>query len=237
MARLAPTGAVTWQTQFGGPGEDKAYGVASSGTNLYVTGSATAVLPGTTALGGLDGWLAGYDLNGTRKWATSVGGAGDDRLNAVAVTTAGLAVATGGVGGDLVAGAYTGTGKQRWQATVATPAADEGAAVVPLPGGAVSLAGYTRGRVGVVAGAADVLTVRLDGKGEQQAAAQLGTARDDGVDPFAEVNLYATATESGRLAVSGLTYGTPTGGTALGNGDVFTTTVDPATGLPTATKD
>ncbi|MFG1682541.1 alpha/beta hydrolase-fold protein [Nonomuraea sp. NPDC049269] len=236
VARLSADGAVSWVRQYGGVGEDKAYGVASSGTNLYVTGSATAALPGTTALGGLDGWLAGYDLKGTRQWATSVGGAGDDRLNAVAVTTAGLAVATGGVGGDLVAAAYTGAGKQRWQTTVATSAADEGAAVVPLPGGAVSLAGYTRGRVGVVAGAADILTVRLDGKGKQQSAAQLGTARDDGVDPFAEANLYATATPSGQVAISGLTYGTPTGGAPLGNGDVFTTTIDPSTGLPT-TKD
>ncbi|MCA2220894.1 alpha/beta hydrolase-fold protein [Nonomuraea aurantiaca] len=234
VARLSADGALSWVHQYGGVGEDKAYGVASDGTNLYVTGSATSALPGTAALGGLDGWLAAYDPNGTRKWATTVGGTGDDRLNAVAVTTAGLAVATGRVGGDLVAAAYTGAGKQRWQATVATPAADEGAAVVPLPGGAVELAGYTRGRVGVVAGAADVLTVRLDGKGKQQAAAQLGTARDDGVDPFSEVNLYAAATPSGQVAVSGLTYGTPTGGEAPGNGDVFTTTIDPATGLPVA---
>ncbi|MEU0569467.1 alpha/beta hydrolase-fold protein [Nonomuraea sp. NPDC005983] len=232
VARLTPGGELSWVRQYGGAGEDKAYGVATDGTNLYVTGSATASLPGTAALGGLDGWLAAYDQDGTRRWATTVGGTADDRLNAVAVTTSGLAVVTGSSGGDLRAAAYTSKGEQSWTATVATPAADEGAAVAPLPGGEVLIAGYTRGRVGVTAGGADVLTVRLDGRGKQRASAQLGTARDDAVDPFAEPNLYATTTASGQVAITGLTYGTPAGGDSLGNGDVFLATITPTTGLP-----
>ncbi|TMR92469.1 alpha/beta hydrolase-fold protein [Nonomuraea basaltis] len=232
VARLTPDGQVSWIRQYGGAGEDKAYGVAADATNVYVTGNTTAVMPGTSALGGFDAWIAGYAPNGTRRWAASAGGSGDDRLNAVAVTTAGLAVATGTSGGDLFAAAYTSTGRKRWQAAVATPAADEGAAVAPLPGGEVEVVGYTKGRVGVMAGGADVLTVRLDGGGKQRAAAQLGTARDDAVDPFAEPNLYAVTTPSGKVAVSGLTYGAPADGDAPGNGDVFLTTVDPATGLP-----
>ncbi|MEW9549012.1 alpha/beta hydrolase-fold protein [Nonomuraea sp. NPDC050783] len=233
VARLTPSGELAWLRQYGGPGEDKAHGVAADATSLYVAGSTTAALPGTTALGGLDGWLAAFTAaDGGRAWATSAGGAGDDRLNAVTVTTGGLAVATGAVAGDVHTAAYTARGKRRWTHTLATPAADEGAAVVPLPGGEAEVVGYTRGRVGVQAGGADVLTARLGGGGEQRAAAQFGTARDDAVDPFAETDLYAAATPSGQVAVSGLTYGSPRGGAAPGNGDVFLATVAPSTGLP-----
>ncbi|MEU6714649.1 alpha/beta hydrolase-fold protein [Nonomuraea sp. NPDC046802] len=222
VARLTPEGAVSWIRQYGGAGEDKAYGIAADASAVYVAGSATAALPGTTALGGLDGWLAAYAADGTSRWATTAGGAGDDRLNAVTITTAGLAVATGATAGDALTVAHTAQGRQRWRHTLATPSADEGAAVTALPDGGVEVAGYTRGRVGVQAGGADVLTLRLDGRGGQRAAAQLGTARDDAVDPFAEPNLYATTTPSGKVAISGLTYG----GKA-GNGDVFLTTVTP----------
>jgi enterochelin esterase-like enzyme len=226
LARLTPEGKVSWIRQYGGAGEDKAAGVAADATNVYVTGSATAALPGTTALGGLDGWIAAYAADGTRKWATTAGGTGDDRLNAVAVTTAGLAVATGAASGDAITLAYTAQGKRRWQHTLATTAADEGAAVTPLPGGEVEVVGYTRGRIGVQAGGADVVAARLDAKGGQRAAVQFGTARDDAVDAFAEPNLYAAATPAGKVAISGLTYGTPEGGAAPGNGDVFLTTID-----------
>ncbi|GAA3680258.1 hypothetical protein GCM10022224_050540 [Nonomuraea antimicrobica] len=225
LARLTPDGEVSWIRQYGGAGEDKAYGVAADASNVYVTGGASAALPGTTGPGG---WLAAFTTDGTRKWAATAGGSASDRLNAVAVTTAGLAVATGGVGGDAYTVAYTGQGKQRWQHILATPAADAGAAVVPLAGGEVEVAGHTRGRVDVQAGGADVLTLRLDGRGRQLAAAQLGTARDDGVDPFAEPNLYATATPAGEVAITGLTYGAPKGGTAPGNGDVFLVSTSPA---------
>ncbi|MGW0805988.1 alpha/beta hydrolase-fold protein [Nonomuraea sp. NPDC002799] len=228
VARLTPDGALSWIRQYGGPGEDKAYGVAADATNVYLAGSATAALPGTTALGGLDGWVAAYGADGTRKWATTAGGTGDDRLNAVTLTSTGLAVATGRVAGDTLTLAYTAQGKRRWQHTFATTAADEGAAVTALAGGEVEVVGYTRGRAGVQAGGADVLTLRLDAKGAQQTAAQLGTARDDAVDPFAEPNVYAAATPSGQVAITGLTYGAPAGGDAPGNGDVFLTTVDPA---------
>ncbi|MFI6596440.1 alpha/beta fold hydrolase [Nonomuraea sp. NPDC050536] len=207
LARLDPAGNVLWTRQLGGTGEDKAYGVAADDTGVYVTGTASAALPGTTALGGLDGWVAAYDQNGERRWVTPVGGDADDRLNGVAVTSAGQVVVTGASGGDLIARAFTAQGRQAWTATVATPAADEGVAVAPLPGGEVEIVGYTRGRIGVAAGGADILTVRLDRRGRQLSVAQLGSARDDGVDPFGEPNLYAAADPAGKVTISGITDG------------------------------
>ncbi|GAA3236739.1 hypothetical protein [Nonomuraea helvata] len=81
------------------------------------------------------------------------------------ITTTGLAVATGRSGGDARTVAYTSQGTRRWQHTLATPAADEGAAVTPLAGGEVEVAGYTRGRVsapkgGAALGNGDVFLIR-----------------------------------------------------------------------------
>jgi hypothetical protein len=115
---------------------------------------------------------------------------------------------------------------------VATTAVDAGASVVALPGGDVEVVGYTRGRVGVAAGGADVLTQRLSSKGKQLSLAQFGSARDEGVDPFSENNLFAGPTPAGKVVVTGLTYGSAAGSPAPGNGDVFLATVDPTTGLP-----
>ncbi|AVT37235.1 hypothetical protein [Plantactinospora sp. BB1] len=106
------------------------------------------------------------------------------------------------------------------------------AEVLALPDGAVAVVGFTRTALGVPAGAADVLTLRLDRRGRQVLAAQYGTARDDAVDAFGEENAYATRAGDGKLLVSGLTTGSPAGAAALGNGDVFVSSVDPTGGLP-----
>ncbi|WP_328415677.1 esterase family protein [Micromonospora sp. NBC_00389] len=239
LARIGPDGRVAWSRQFGGPGEDKAYAVMADAQGVYVAGGTSAGLPGTTALGGADGWLARYDPAGTRSWVTSVGGAGDDLLGGVAISSTDTVLATGSTGGEATNGgsdvltvAYTSTGRQRWRTVTGGHGADAGAEVVPLPDGAVAVVGFTNSTLGLPVGGADVLTVRLDARGRQLGVAQYGTVRDDAADPFGEENVYATLGADGRLLVSGLTAGAPVGGGALGNGDVFLTALDPTKGTP-----
>ncbi|MER7335805.1 MULTISPECIES: alpha/beta hydrolase-fold protein [unclassified Micromonospora] len=239
LARITPDGRVAWSRQFGGPGEDKAYAVTADAEGVYLAGVTSAGLPDTTALGGGDGWLARFDPAGTRTWVTSVGGAGDDLLGGVAISADGLVVATGSTGGEATAGgsdvltvAYTQDGRQRWRTVTGGRGADVGADVVALPGGAVAVVGFTGSALGLPVGGTDVLTLRLDARGRQVGVAQYGTARDDAADAFGEENVYATLGADGRLLVTGLTAGSPLGGAALGNGDVFLTTVDPTKGTP-----
>lgn len=239
LARIAPDGRVSWSRQFGGPGEDKAYAVAADASGVYVAGGTSAGLPGTTYLGGTDGWLARFTPAGTREWVTAEGATGDDLLAGLAVTATGTVVATGSTGGDATAGgtdvltvAYSAAGKQLWRALRGGRGDDAGAEAVALPGGEVAVVGFTGSTLGVPAGGADVLTLRFDQRGKQLVVAQYGTARDDAVDAFGEENVYATLAGDGKLLVSGLTTGTPTGGGALGNGDVFLAAVDPTAGLP-----
>ncbi|RKF24719.1 alpha/beta hydrolase-fold protein [Micromonospora globbae] len=239
LVRVAPDGRIAWSRQLGGPGEDKAYAVAADVKGVYVAGTTSAGLPGTTPLGGADGWLARYAPDGTPGWVNAVGGAGDDLLGGVAVAADGTVVATGSTGGEATAGgtdvltvAYTPAGRQRWRTVTGGTGADAGADVVPLPGGGVAVVGFTGSRLGLPVGGADVLTLRLDARGRQLGVAQYGTARDDAADAFGEENVYATLAADGRLLVSGLTAGTPVGGGARGNGDVFLAAVDPAKGTP-----
>ncbi|MDW5328987.1 alpha/beta hydrolase-fold protein [Plantactinospora sp. KLBMP9567] len=239
LVRLGPDGRVGWSRQFGGPGEDKAYAVAADASGVYLAGSTSAGMPGSPHLGGTDGWLARFTPDGARQWTDAEGGTGDDLLTGLAVTTTGTVVATGGTGGEATVGgtdvltvAYDGTGRQRWRTVSGGAGDDAGAEVLALPGGEVAVVGFTGSALGVPAGAADVLTLRLDRRGKQVLAAQYGTARDDAVDAFGEENVYATRAGDGKLLVSGLTVGTPAGGAALGSGDVFVASVDPTGGLP-----
>ncbi|MEV1333025.1 alpha/beta hydrolase-fold protein [Micromonospora costi] len=239
LVRVGPDGQVVWSRQFGGPGEDKAYAVAADAQGVYVAGGTSAGLPGTTSLGGADGWLAAFDPDGNRRWVNAAGGAGDDLLGGVAVAANGTVVATGSTGGEATAGgtdvltvAYTAEGRQRWRTVTGGTGADAGADVVPLTDGAVAVVGFTGSRLGLPVGGADVLTLRLDARGRQLGVAQYGTARDDAADPFGEENVYATRAADGRLLVSGLTAGAPRGGGALGNGDVFLATIEPTKGTP-----
>ncbi len=238
VVRLAPDGSVVWARQLGGPGEDKAYAIAADASGVYAVGVATGGLPGAPGLGGQDGWLAKFTVDGEQQWARVVDGPDDDLLAGVAIAAGALVVATGAVGGDATAGgkdvltvAYTAAGAQRWRTVSGGRGDDIGAEVVALPGADVAVVGFTGSTIGLPAGGADVLTLRLDRRGRQVAAAQFGTSRDDAGDPFGEENVYATA-NGDRVLVTGLTSGAPVGGASLGNGDVFLAAVDPATGLP-----
>ncbi|SNT39256.1 Enterochelin esterase [Asanoa hainanensis] len=221
VARISASGQVVWSRQFGGPGEDKAYAVAADAQGVYVAGSTSGALAGTTPLGGLDGWLARYTPDGERSFVTAVGGDGDDLLGGVAIAANGTAVATGSTGGDVLTVAYTKAGKQKWRTVVGGRGADAGADVVPLPDGGVAVVGFTGSTLGLPVGGADVLTLRLDSRGRQVGVAQYGTARDDAADAFGEENVYATRAADGRLLVSGLT-----------DGDVFLAAVDAGKGTP-----
>ncbi|GAA1886844.1 alpha/beta hydrolase-fold protein [Asanoa iriomotensis] len=231
LARVASDGRIVWSRQLGGPGEDKALAVAVDAKGVYVAGSTSAAMPGTTSLGGLDGWLAHYGLDGNRNWVTAVGGDGDDLLGGVAITSDGLAVATGSTGGaggtDALTVAFTKAGKERWRAVTGGRGTDAGAEVVPAADGSVTVVGFTSSTLGLPVGGADVLTLRLDRRGKQLGVAQFGSARDDAADPFGEENVYATRAADGRLLVTGFTAGG-----ALGSGDVFLATVDPVKGTP-----
>ncbi|HXL81074.1 MAG TPA: SBBP repeat-containing protein [Pyrinomonadaceae bacterium] len=87
----------------GGTGDDKAYGIAidGGGNNVYVSGQTSSnnfplLAPAQPGFGGsFDAFAAKISTNGTKIYATYLGGTGDDRGSGIAVNSAGAAYVTG----------------------------------------------------------------------------------------------------------------------------------------------
>lgn len=93
VAKLSTSGNLLWSTYYGGPGLDRAVGlIADSTGNIYIGGlttstSAIATTGGFQPIygGGIngDGFITCFSPSGMRNWATYIGGAGNDQINAL----------------------------------------------------------------------------------------------------------------------------------------------------------
>lgn len=237
LARVSAAGEVLWSRQLGGSGEDKALAVAvgSGGDVVYVGGMATAALPSGEAHGGVDGWVASYLPDGTRRWVRQVGTGEDDQVTGMAPGPSGGVVAVGWTGGtmgtssaggnDVVTMSFDAHGSAGWVTQSGSSADDRAADVVVDSGGRIRVAGYSEGQfAGTNAGGFDIATLRLSATGEELDRAQFGTRQADGADSWAEENLYLSL-DRGALWLSGLTYGAAAGAQSAGSGDVFATSL------------
>ncbi|TDD64086.1 esterase [Jiangella aurantiaca] len=225
LARLGPDGELLWTRQLGGAGEDKALAVTiGADRRVYVAGVTSQAMPGATAHGGLDAWVARFTADGGQDWLSQFGTAESDQFTALApLPTQGVVAVghTGGVlgavsagGNDQLAVAVTSSGRARWIIQDGTDGDDRAAAVHVGADGTITVAGHTDGRVGVSAGGVDVVVSTLGNRGEMRERIQFGTRERDGADEWDESNLYLSG--DGRL-ITGLTFGG-----RHGLGDVFT---------------
>lgn len=232
LARFDANGELLWTRQLGGPGEDKALAVTiGADRRVYVAGVTSQAMPGATAHGGLDAWVARFTDAGTQDWLSQFGTAESDQFSALAPLptqgvvavghTGGTLGATSAGGNDQLAVAVTSSGRARWITQDGTGGDDRAAAVHVGTDGTVTVAGHTDGRVGVSAGGVDVVVSTLGSRGKVRERTQFGTPERDGADEWDEANLYLDAT--GTL-ITGLTFG---GGRGLG--DVFTGPLPPST--------
>jgi len=87
------SGGVKWTRQFGTPGCDIAEGAAVSGDSLSVGGFVEGALPGQSHQGETDAYVRKYDEDGNVLWTRQFGGAGFDRVAAVAANDGAVYVA------------------------------------------------------------------------------------------------------------------------------------------------
>jgi enterochelin esterase-like enzyme len=241
VAAMSAGGQLRWVSQLGGVGEDKTLAVTAVGGGVAAAGVAGAGMPGGTALGGRDGWVARFDDAGTEGWLREVGTADNDQLAGISATPDGDIVAVGdsvgsfsgsSAGGhDAIALRVTASGRTAWSTQLGTAADDRAADVAVQADGSSDVAVFTDGAFAAPAGDVDIAVLRLSDKGKELSAAQFGTARADGGDPFAEENMYLGS--GNGLWLTGLTYGSLPGQPNQGSGDVFVTQLDPQTGAPT----
>ena len=243
VAYVDADGTLQWVDQLGSSGEDKGLAVAiDSRGHIFAAGIAGAALPDAESLGGYDGWIASYDVDGAMRWIRQVGTETTDQLNGLAAREPGGVYVTGeseGVmgavnrgGDDVVTLRFGGAGRQRWVRQTGTADDDRGADVVARSDGHVEVAAYTNGRLVEPAGAFDIAMITLRERGGQVVRrSQFGSPQNDGSDLFGEESLYVVRAGE-RLWLSGLTYGGTETAPPIGEGDVFTLEVDPVTGLP-----
>ncbi len=172
VASFTADGRLRWATYLGGTGDDDGGGIVVDALgNVYVTGFTTSrdfpVSPRAAQPhfgGGLaDAFLASFDTGGRLRWATYLGGTGDDGANGVAVDGAGNAYVTGStesmdfpvtagaaqphygggddMWGDAFVASYAAGGRLRWATYLGGEAGEGGHAIAADAQGTVYVAG------------------------------------------------------------------------------------------------
>lgn len=227
LAKLDQEGKQIWLRQFGSAGEEKGMALAVSGDGVYLAGMTAGALG--DQVGGVDGFVARFDHDGTRTWAKQFGTEQADEFWAMVSDGSGGVLLTGYTAGDfagelagdkdLIVARVDQTGAVVWKDQVGTPGNDKGAAIARDETGVV-VAGFTDGPLQTSLGKFDAVLLRYKPDLTRASTRQFGTTEDDGADAFAEANLFVAARQ-GTAYVSGLTAGNTATQQAIGNGDVF----------------
>lgn len=267
LEKLSSTGTFIWAKLMGGSGSDEGFGITiDAAGNVYSVGSFTGTgdfNPGSgtsnlTSAGSGDAYVQKLDNTGAFVWAKSLGGAGSDRGNSVAVDGSGNVITTGyfevisdfdpGIGvsnlttnglKDIYISKLDASGNYTWAKQIGGAADDIGNSVAVDGSGNV----YSTGEFSAIAdfdpgagttsftsaGLKDIYVSKLDGTGNFSWAKQMGTSSDESGNAICFVSSSVYTT--GKF--SGTVDFNPGTGTAnltsAGGADVFVQKLD-ATG-------
>ena len=163
-------GAELWTRQFGSTRDVLAYGVAASGSSLYITGNVIGFLPGQVGSGGFneDVFVRKYDSSGAEQLTRQFGTAERDTAAAVAVNSTGIYV-SGAVPRILLSPNTTGD----WDG-VLTKLVEAPALISAINGGEVVNAASLQPQVPVAAGSmASVFGIALPPAGQEPMVVQV----------------------------------------------------------------
>jgi hypothetical protein len=190
----AQLGSGYWIGTLGGSGTEIGQGIAvDSSGDVYVTG-----YTGSQGAGDVDVLITKYNTSGTIQWQRTLGRAGTDFGNAIAVDSSGNVYVTGytdsqGAGsGDVLITKYNTSGTIQWQRTLGGSGTDYGQGIAVDSSGNVYVTGYTTSQG---AGFVDVLITKYDTSGTIQWQRTLGGAGDDrgyGIAVDSSGNVYVT---------------------------------------------
>jgi hypothetical protein len=223
-------GSTRWTRQLGTPGEDQALAVSSFRHRVAVAGFTDGSLPGQTARGGADVFVARFSDSGDLQWLLQFGSKSDEQANAIAQAgTSGLYVG-GWTDGTLtkesrIGGRDAWIAKLSWQGQIlwmrqfGTVGTDEIRAVA-VQRSRVLAAGWTDGSLPgqLSAGGADAFARAYTSGGAVAWTRQFGTG---GIDMATAVSAYGD-----RSFVAGTTDGTLPDQLAAGGNDAFIRGID-----------
>jgi hypothetical protein len=216
---------------------DRVYGTAgASGGGLYLAGYTSGSVDGTPNAGDKDAVVAKVSAAGELLWTRQLGGAGEDKAQAIVegsegevyvagVTSAAMPDASGNGGLDGWVAKLTPEGDLDWLQQIGTAESDALLSVTPDPAGGVVGVGYTGGVLGEThSGGNDALVVSIAADGTLRWIRQEGTLDDDRA-------AAATQSDDGSLVVAGHTAGRMK--VSAGGVDVFVLTIDTVSGAVT----
>ncbi|WP_237079881.1 SBBP repeat-containing protein [Myxococcus xanthus] len=234
IAKAPPLQQVTsWVHQSGGPQDELAQAVTTSGNAVYTAGYTSGQLGAEPSAGGQDAYVSKYDASGALLWTRQLGTSANDRALAVSADEAGNVYVAGytwgsfsfyeNAGGtDLFVAKYDAKGAFQWVRQFGTATDDyaTGIAATRLAShDVVFVSGYSLGRFDGSApqGNYDVVLAKFDAGGNPYWLRQFGSARSD-------VALGVAVSPNEDVYVTGYTYGSLDGVTNPGNTvDLFLT--------------
>ncbi len=214
VRRYDSTGTEVWTRQFGTTSSDKAYGIATHSSGIYVTGETGGEFG--TPVGGSDYFLRKYDANGNAVWTRQFGTSSNDGAGyggGVAVNSSGVYV-TGGTTGTFAGQSKVGglfdafvqkfdlNGTAAWVRQFGTSNDDWGYGIALGPQWV-----YATGEA-----ESGVFLRRFDLNGESAVSLQRGTFVTKG---------FGLATDGAAAFVSGSVGNEPFGEPSLGDSDAF----------------
>lgn len=193
LIRVDPaSGALLWGRQFGTPGADQSFGVATDPLGyVYVAGHTTGSLAATNG-GATDVFLGKFDSNGNQLWMRQFGTLQAEVVRGVAADadsnvyvvgqTAGALTGTNKGLTDLFVVKFDSAGVEQWRRQMGTAAAESiyGVATSRRLSGVVDV--YVVGYTGAsfdgqpYMGGFDAIIVKFDGLGNRLWSRQMGTA-------------------------------------------------------------
>lgn len=224
VVKYDAAGAKQWTREFGTTDRDQAFGAATDAAgSIYVAGQTWGNLDGSTFAGGEgDAFLAKFDATGLKLWTKTIGTAGADTANNVAVDISGyiyVAGATGaGVGSNVYAGGigdvfvakFDATGAEQWLQQFGAGGSDGANGIAVDATGNVYIAGWTSGALHdapYIGGVYDAFLVKYDAAGTWIWTDVFGAA--DGVFGVSSADLATGVAvgPNGNIYVGGLTTG------------------------------
>ncbi len=183
-----------WIATLGGAGSDLGTGIAVDASgNVYVTGYTASQGAGSN-----DALITKYNTSGTIQWQRSLGGAGGEAGNGIAVDSSGNVYVTGSTASqgagvdDVIITKYNTSGTIQWQRSLGGATGDYGYGIAVDSSGNVYIAGHTASQG---AGGNDVLIAKYDTSGAIQWQRSLGKGTGDtgyGIAVDASGNVYVT---------------------------------------------
>ena len=197
VLKLDASGNTQWSKTYGGADREEANSIVSTTDGGYAVTGFTSSTDGDVAgqHGSIDFWVLKLDASGTKQWAKTFGGSGNDNASTIITTADGGYAVTGytsstdgdvsnnhGGSGDFWLLKLDASGTKQWAKTYGGSAYENPNSVVITSDGGYAMAGHTSSTNGNVTnnhGGNDFWVVKVDVSGNEQWAKTFGGSNND----------------------------------------------------------